>query len=169
MKPEEFLDQVVPTEVAAALIGGTPHWLRKLHKDFSAFEPVARGKWRVGDVLSGYHRYLENRADRLTKASASNDAQKARAEEIRRRMAREDREIIALSEAVEATDMMGGEYLRSILGLPARISREPHERQRIEKICDLERGRLSTRFSEISITLRTGITDYEAIGEDDAG
>ena len=131
-------------------------------------EKSGRSRYPLVASVNGYVRSLKQAMDGQTKRATSNRAQEARAAEIERRMAREDRDIITLAEAIGAVDEVAGEYLQSIGSLPARITRDPRERQRIEAICDAERLRLSDRFVKASRDLRTGGTADEADDEDDA-
>lgn len=169
MKPDEFLDQIVSSDVAAALICGTPHWLRKLHHEFRAFAPVSRGRWRVGDVLAGHFRYLTEANERRTKSAADSRVRDARAAEIERRMAIQGRDLIELAEALATVDDITGAFLGAVSGLPAQIAKDQRERQRITEICDGVRSRLDGRFSKSRDALRTGRAADQAEDEDDTG
>ncbi|QKC91034.1 hypothetical protein EB230_23465 [Mesorhizobium sp. NZP2234] len=73
-----------------------------------------------------------------------------------------------MGEAVAALDRVTGDFLQAIGGLPARITREPRERQRIEAIIDTGRQRLSDKFDEMSNNLRAGLPDDEPDDEEDS-
>lgn len=151
----------------AAVLNLTPQRIDQLVKE-GVIEKSGRGRYPLVGSVHAYIRSLKSAMDGQTKRATSNRAQEARAAEIERRMAREDREIITLAEAVASVDEVAGEYLQSIGSLPARITRDPRERQRIEAICDAERLRLSDRFVKASRDLRSGGSADEADDEDDA-
>ncbi|MER9937430.1 hypothetical protein [Mesorhizobium sp. M0088] len=129
---------------------------------------LGRGRYPLEASVHGYIKFLKGTIAGQTKSASSNRAQDARAAEIELRMAREDRRIVDMGEAVAALDKVTGDFLQSIGGLPARITREPRERQRIEAICDAERLRLSDRFAESAQALRSGLPADQADDEDDA-
>ena len=157
----------ITTAQAAKLLKVTEDWVRQLSRK-GYIPKAARGRFNLVAVVHGYIAYRDDEARRTTKGAAESRVRDARAAEIERRMAREDREIIALEEAAWAFDKASGEYLRSMSGLPARITRNPSERRRIEIICDSERARLEARFGEIASSLRAGGEDDAADDEDDA-
>lgn len=158
---------LIDTSTAAALLKVTPRWIQQLAKD-GWIKSAGRGKWSLVGVVQGYIDFLKDENARKTKSASQSAVQEARAEEIRRRIAREDRETIDVAEAVESFERATGEFIQSIAGLPARITRNPRERKRIEAICDAERQRITDRFAEIAHTLSTGIAVADPGDEDDA-
>lgn len=158
---------MITTAQATKLLMITPQWLRQLA--VQGYIPRAvKGAYPLVAVVQGYIKSLKDDEKRSTKTAADNRVRDARAAEIERRMAREDREIITLEEAMASHEDVTGEYLQSISGLPARITRNQSERRRIEVICDAERTRLATRFDKSASALRTGQPAIDADGEDDA-
>lgn len=157
----------IDTVTAAALLKITPQWVRQLAAQ-GWYKPIARDRWNLVEVVQGYIDSLKDENRRSAKSAAESRVRDARAAEIERRLAREDRGLIALDEAVRFVDLISGDFLQSIGGLPARITRVPRERQRIESICDAERLRLSDLYAERRQTLRTGRPAAEADDEDDA-
>ncbi len=112
-----------------------------------------------GAKLEAEKAHTESSADRL---------RDERAREIQVKTAVRERELIPLPEAVEHVEGMVGDLLTSISGLPARLTRNPRERQRFEAICDEERLRLSDRFGKRGKALEAGAAVAEAEHEDDA-
>ncbi|MER9355542.1 hypothetical protein NKI61_19930 [Mesorhizobium sp. M0514] len=157
----------IDTATAAKLIQVTPRYVRQLSTQ-GWFKQVARDRWSLIEVVQGYIACLKDEGRRTSKSAADSRVRDARAAEIERRLARDDRTAIDMGEAVAALDKVTGDFLQSIGGLPARITREPRERQRIEAICDAERLRLSDRFSESAQALRSGLPADQADDEDDA-
>lgn len=129
---------------------------------------VSKGRYHLVAVVQGYIRFLKDEERHSSKTAAESRVRDARAAEIERRMAREDRKIIALDEAMAAHDHATGLYLQSISGLPARMTRNASERRRLEAICDTERQRLAARFAERASALRSGVDAFDADDEDDA-
>lgn len=157
----------ITTSQAARLLMISDERVRQLTK--SGFVPkAARGRYNLVALVQGYIRFLKDDERRTSKSAAESRVKDARAAEIERRMAREDRKIIALEEAMAAFDQATGLYLQSLSGLPARMTRNASERRRLEAICDTERERLSHRFAEDASALRTGIEAAGAEDEDDA-
>lgn len=159
---------LIDTKTAAALIKVTPRRIQQLAKD-GWFKAKGRGKWSLVEVVQGYIDFLADERARNSKVAAGSRLSDARAREIEIRTARLDRQVIDLDEATPLFDQLAGEFMQSLGGLPARITRVPRERQRIEAIIDGERQRISDRFAKIANTLATGIDDDEAGGEGDAG
>jgi MinD-like ATPase involved in chromosome partitioning or flagellar assembly len=80
-------------------------------------------------------------------------------------MAREDRKIIDLDEAVGCLDDICGLMLSTLNSLPAMITRNPSERRRIEDIIYQAQSRLATKCAEKTKVLVTGQED--TVAEDD--
>ena len=159
---------LIDTQTAAALIQVTPRRLQQLANE-GWITPVKRGRWSLVNVVQGYIAFLKDEQARRNKTAAASAVQQARADEIRLRIAREDRNIIELTEALEHFDYQTGQFISSIDGMPARLTRVPRERQRFEKICDAERQRLANLFAKRRDLLRAGANAIDADSEDDAG
>lgn len=157
----------ITTVQAARLLMLSDERIRQLVKD-GYIPRVAQGRFNLVTVVQGYIRFLKDDGRRSSKSAADNRVRDARAAEIERRMAREDRDIIMLDEAMAAYDFATGLYLASVSGLPARMTRNASERRRLEAICDGERQRLADRFAEGASALPTGIAAADADDEDDA-
>ena len=127
------------------------------------------GKLPLKDSIEKYIAYREATIEKKIKVPTSHDLlREQRRLDLERKMAREDRVIITLDEAMVCVDEIIGVFLTALTGLPARITRKPIERQRLEKIFDEVRQRLSERFAKIATKLRTGQQDAGAEPEDDA-
>lgn len=151
----------------AAVLGVTDRWVRDLEKQ-GVFKRQARGRYDLTECVPAYVEWRV-KAEVTKQAPPSGDrVRDARAAEIERRMAREDRKIIDIDEAFGVLDDVVGHFLQSISGLPAQITRNVSERRRIEAICDAERQRLATRFAEGLSALQTGDQAPDADDEDDA-
>jgi len=158
----------ITTTQAARLLMLSDERVRQLTK--SGYVPtLAQGRYNLVAVVQGYIKYLKDDERRSSRSVADNRVRDARAAEIERRMAREDRDIIMLDEAMAAYDFATGLYLTSISGLPARMTRNASERRRLEAICDGDRQRLADRFAEGASALRSGEAAVDADDEDDTG
>ncbi len=164
MKASDKSD-LISTEIAARLIQVTPRRVRQLAKE-GWFKAKSRDRWAIVEVVQGYIRFLKATAKRA--AAGDNRLRDARAREIELRVARQDGTVIDVAEAVDAIDKITGRFLESITGLPAQITRDIRERQRIEQICDKERGHLERRFAEVADSIRTGVDVADASLADDA-
>lgn len=158
----------ISTAQAARLLMVSDERIRQLAKN-GHIPKIAKDRFNLIAVVQGYIRFLKDEERRSSKSAADSRVRDARAAEIERRMAREDRDIIMLDEAMAAYDFATGLYLTSISGLPARMTRNASERRRLEAICDGERQRLADRFAEGASALRSGEAAVDADDEDDAG
>jgi hypothetical protein len=159
---------LVSTAFLSEVLGLTKQGLARLSRE-NILPKVDRGQYELAASVQRYIDFkVRSEVSRSAPEPNGDRVKQARAAQIERRMAREDREIIALAEAVATVDEVAGEYLQSIGSLPARITRDPRERQRIEAICDAERLRLSDRFVKKARDLRSGGSADEADDEDDA-
>lgn len=134
------------------------------------FTPVGKSKLNLADSVQAYVEFRERFVESKVKGPTSADKlREMRQLELSRKIAREDRQIITLDEAMGTVDAITGIYLTSLSGLPARITRDLAERKRLEKIFDEQRQRLTKRFSKEAHALETGEQPDQADGEDDAG
>lgn len=98
---------------------------------------------------------------RASKSAADGRLRDARARRVEMQTAKDERELITLEEVVSTHDRMAGLFLESVSGMPARITKDPVERRRLDDLFAMERERLSNRFAEIGDELETGekVTD----------
>lgn len=168
MTTEEPQAGTITTAQAARLLMVSDERIRQLAKN-GHIPKIAKDRFNLVAVVQGYIRFLKDEERRSSKSAADSRVRDARAAEIERRMAREDRDLIMLDEAMAAYDFAVGLFLESVSGLPARMTRNASERRRLEAICDGERQRLADRFAEGASALRTGEAAVGADDEDDAG
>lgn len=160
--------QAVDVNTLAQLIGVTPRQIQIVAKE-GYYEAERRGQWPLVASVRGYVRYLHDQVAGARKNTHENRLRDARAKEVEVRTARLDRTVIDLSEAHDVYDEIAGAYLASLEGLPARLTRNVRERERIQRVVDAERQRLSVHFAEARGYLATGLPADEAEAEDDAG
>ena len=165
-------DKAIPQHVTqrdlAYFLGVAPSTITAMAKQ-GIFTRDANGKLDFPVAVKAYYDHKMGKLEERERPETSADRLRAKRElELDRKMAREDREIITLDEAMEAVDKVTGFYLASLSFIPARITNVVRERQRIEAILDEERQRLSDHFAKEGTALRTGIEVAEAGAEDDA-
>ena len=163
------IPQHVTQRDLAVFLGVAPSTITAMAKQ-GIFTRDANGKLDFPVAVAAYFAHKMAKVEEKERPETSADRLRAKRElELERKMAREDREIIMMDEAIETLDEMTGLYLASLSSIPARITNVVRERQRIEAILDEERQRLSDGLIKKSTALRTGIEAAEAGGEDDAG
>jgi hypothetical protein len=164
--PNNIPDEVTARDLAA-FIGITQIRVQQLAKD-DRIPRLARGKYPFAAAVKAYYGLKIDHAAQHQSSSADLLREK-RAREIEIKTAQRERDLIPMSEALACADDVTGAFLHSISGLPARMTRNPRERQRLEAICDEERLRLFDRFAKSREVLRSGTASSEAVPEDDAG
>lgn len=164
-KPKE--QPTINQASVAKLLMLSPERVRQLGK-MGYIPSAGRGKYHLVAVVQGYIKFLKDDERRPTKAGAAEDLRDVRAEEVRRRMAREDRELVDMDEATACFEDVTGEMLKFVNSIPAMITRNPSERRRIEDIVGKAQGQLVARFAESARVLRTGEPSPDPGAEDDA-
>jgi hypothetical protein len=150
------IDQgTISTATLAKLLMLTPRSVNRLAAD--GHIPRATPKtFALAPAVQAYIKYLQADRKNQTQTAAANRVAEARALEIERRLAREDRLIITLEESMLHGDTLIGMFLASLSSLPARITRNLPERRRIELIIDQERQRLADEFDRMARQHSTG-------------
>jgi hypothetical protein len=149
-------DEPVSTGFLADALGLTRQAIARLTRQ-NVLTRSGRGAYALGPNIRAYVDFrVQTEAGR--RGTGSSDRMRdARAAEIEQRMALRDRTIITLDEANSAVDTIAGAFLSMLATLPARITRDVRERQRIEAIIDAERLRLSDFFKETEVKLKAGL------------
>ncbi len=153
-------DEVNAAELARVL-GVTEARIRQL-AGAGVIPRLRHGVYPLREAVQGY---LASKLESLAKAQGSSSADRVRderAKEIAQRTALQERVLIHIHEATAALDEIVGAYLEPVSGLPARMTRNPRERERLEGICDGERLRLADRFARTARFLRAGSPAHQA-------
>jgi hypothetical protein len=164
MKSPEPAAGTVSTETLAKLLMLSTDRIRQLARA-GHIPRAGHGRFVLVAAVQGYIKFLKDDDHRASRSAAADELRRQKALEIERRMAREDRKIIALDESMDVLGRICGEMLITLGSLPAMITRNPTERFRIEDIIRAARGRLAEKFSEHMKVLKTGEDD--AVAEDD--
>jgi len=129
--PTKTTDLRLSVAEAASLFGMTPRWLQALVKA-GHIEKPARGEYRLGAVCSGVLAHMEARIAAGSKAAAGNRASEARAREIELRIAERQRDLIPVEDAKAVVAQIAGLAKAELVGLPARFTRDPEMKRRLE-------------------------------------
>ena len=134
-------DQIT-IEVAARLLMLSGERVRQLVK--AGYIPLpTRGRTTIVGAVQGYIRFLKDEARKNTKSEAASRAVDARAREIDLKIAERRRELIPLTDALLAMDILVGETNAQLAGLPARITRDLTLRREIEARIDEAKGEIA--------------------------
>lgn len=107
--------------------------------------------------LRGYVDYkVEQATRRFSRETPTDRLAAKREQQLDRKLAIEDRQIIDLSEALDVYDEIVGLFLTTLGGLPARLTRNLEERERIEQVIDTAQGQLAQKFGEKRVRLQAG-------------
>jgi len=164
-KPE---DLVVSTATLATFLNLSTGRVKAMAMEGSLPPMLARGRWKLVDCVHHYIAFLKEEQRSKTKTASETRVRDARAAEIEIRIARGNRDVIDLSEALGVIDDCTGIFLQALSSIPARITRDQNERRRIEAICDEERVRIADSLLEKASVARTGIPTAETDPEIDA-
>lgn len=151
----------VSTESLAKLLMLSTDRIRQLARA-GHIARAGHGRFILVTAVQGYIKFLKEAEQRASKSTAENRVRDARAAEIERRMAREDRQIVDLDEAMGTLEDISGLMLAALGSLPAQITRNPSERRRIENIVHAAQERLVNRFAQKMAALQTGEDDAVA-------
>lgn len=151
------IDDPVSASELAEIFGVTGQSVARLARD-GIIPRVGRGRYPLRASLQGYMKHrLDSEVKRTATTGAADRLREARAAEIQQRIARQDRTLITMDEALWSVDNMSGIFLTEFTQLPARITRDPRERRRIESLCDDARTRICKRLEEIIAATKTGV------------
>jgi phage terminase Nu1 subunit (DNA packaging protein) len=128
----EFADDaLVPIKRASELLGITDRRIRDLAKD-GYIPKDSRGLVPLVGAIQGYIRFLKDEERRTAKSAAAADVQKARAEQIRLRIAREQGLLIYTDSCERVVSEVLGAFRQRLVGVPAASTRDLTIRQAIE-------------------------------------
>lgn len=146
---------IITLETAGQLLGISRKRVSQLVQE-GVIRKAGRGTTTISDAVVGYTRYWQAKASHQTKTSADRRVQEARAEEIEQRIAERNRRLVPAEEATAAIDHIIGACAEAFASIPAMISRDVAERNRIEKhVKEAQRG-IAKRLLEAARLLREG-------------
>ena len=139
--------------------------------NMKVFRRLAHGEWLLPECVQAYidHK-VKSETARLGKASASGADRlkevKARREELK--LAREERELVPLTDALFAMDQVAGVIALEVNNVPARVTRDLDERTRLEAEIHDALAAVAKRIAECAAALRADRDADPAEQEDDA-
>lgn len=157
----------IKAETAAKLLMITQRHLTRLVAD--GWIKKTDGKFTVVGTVQGFIHYKNDENRRNSQKSASSKAADARAREIELRIARQERQLIPLEEAVASMNFAVGAMRAELEGSAANITRDRELRNRIQDAHDGILKRASQRVEREAAALRRGSNAAAAVGEDDSG
>ncbi|CDX39191.1 hypothetical protein MPLA_290068 [Mesorhizobium sp. ORS 3359] len=144
----------VSQQELAPMLGITTRRVRQIVADgwFSAND---EGKYVLRDAIAGYGAMMKAAAER--RHNPTNDRlNTAKAEMVEARIRKFDADHITMAEALALFDDVSGAFLGMMNGLPALITTDPRERERIDAIVASDCQRLSEKWAVLREELRTG-------------
>lgn len=170
-RPKEQREKDLPKTVAAGILakhlGLTPKRIQQLAVQ-GVLDRGNRSTYEFTPSVQAYIAWRIASAEKAAESTSADALRSRRDQEIAQRMAIRDRDLIRLDEAMQEVDAIVGAFLAFVSGLPAQLTGDPRERQRIELVIDKGRLRLSDRFAKSREALQTGEHPDEADDPDDA-
>ena len=148
-------DAPISSADAAKLIGVTPARLRQLFAS-GHIDRVAHGKTTAVAAAQGFARFWQEKAAEKTKGSSTSRVSDARAAEIEQRIAAKNRELVPAEDANAAVDHVVAACAEAFAALPAMLTRDIQERNRIEVIIKRAQGEVAKRLTEAGRLLAEG-------------
>lgn len=120
---------------ASALLMISQQRVRQLVRD-GYIPRIARDAYPLVGVVQGYLRFLRDDERRSAKSASATNLNDARRQEIERRVAERDGELVDIDEARELYRELSGQIEKTLAALPRRAVRDPAMRQAIAMQCD---------------------------------
>ena len=157
----------ISLDVAAKLLMLTPQRVNQLVRE--GFIPKAsHGRYTVVGVVQGYIRFLKDEERRTSKSSADSRLKDIKAKREELRLARDERELILLADALFAIDEVAGAVALEVNNVPARFTRDLDERERLQAEIDDALHKVADRVARSAAALTSGRDADPPEDEDDA-
>lgn len=141
--------QTLNADQAGVLLGRSRQWVFNLVKN-GWIDKQAKGQYTLVAVIRGAMAYYEDQIAKTSKTAIGSRAQEARAKEIERRIAREDRLLISQDEALLAMSMLAGKVAQELAGMGARVTRDMALRRQIEAEVHGAQTRIAAALEKLS-------------------
>lgn len=128
-------DTELTTDEACGLLGISDEWINQVSKK-GYYKKIAKGRWRLGDVVQGYIKYLQDEDRRASKTAANSRVQDARAADIELRTAERLRQVMRTEEVIDLAHAVFGALRMKADGVGARCTRDLNMRHKIESEVD---------------------------------
>lgn len=167
--PEQSVSRsgYIDAKTAAGLLMMSTERVRQLVKDGWIPKPD-RNQYPLVGTVQGYINFLRDEARRSVQNVSANKARDARAREIEVRTDERLRKLVPFDEANTVVAEVVGTYRSEYAGLAAKVTRDPAQRQAIQKAVDEAQGRITVLLAERLAALRDGRPVVPADAEDDA-
>lgn len=139
----------------ASLTGRSTQWVQKLAKA-GFISKESHGQYALVSIIRGIIAYYEDLYSKNNKSAAATRATEARTREIELRIQQRTRELIPLEDARAELADWASSVRAEFQGLPARYTRDPKERLKLEQEIDAAFGRLSRKISQAEQALALG-------------
>lgn len=117
---------------SATLVGLSPKWVRTLVQEGFIPEPDAQGRYLATEVAQGALRAKDAKQRETTKSASASRAQDKRAQLLEIQIAKEERRLVDIEDAIGAMDDLVGAVKSTMSGVPARCSADIAVRAKIE-------------------------------------
>jgi len=145
----------LPSAEMAAICGFSQEMLRRIERA-GAFKKISKDRYNPPDVFRGVLNYMRDDARRSSKSAEAAEVQKARAEEIRLRIAREQGSLVELASAEAVFANILGALRSELAGVAAASTRDLTLRETIDRNINDAIARARNRFREFRQALRAG-------------
>jgi hypothetical protein len=161
MKQISLDNVVISLSDAAKLIGKSARWVNQLVND-GYVKRAARGLYKPADVAKGFAASILDDKEKKSRSGTLATVQSARAREIDLRVARRERKLVDIDEAIDLVDEIIGMLKSDFDGAAASITRDQTLRNQIEGKIDEILDRASDRLEQKANALRSGGDATEA-------
>ncbi|AHB50070.1 hypothetical protein W911_06910 [Hyphomicrobium nitrativorans NL23] len=135
MKIKSPTPGTISVDVASALLKVSRRRFFQLVSD-GWIQRSERGEYAIKEVVQGAIAFRDDQIARAEKRNADNRIRDARAREIELRTAREEASLVPTDEVIAYTSAVVGALMERLRKLPASVTSDPHEQQRISKIVE---------------------------------
>lgn len=119
----------------------------------------------VEAVVRGYLDFKEAQIDRLKKNAADNELRRAKAREIEIKIAKMESELVPREVVEEIIQLIVEELRKRLPSLPAKFTRDAHERRRLGELIKTVLGEITELGAKGVQSLRVGLDAAEGARE----
>lgn len=148
-------DTVITLAQAGDMLGISRKRISQLVQE-GFISKAGRGTTTILAAARGYARYWQEKASQETKTSADTRVRDARAAEIEQRIAERNRQLVTAAEATAALDHVVAACGEAFAAIPAMLTRDVGERNRIETQVKRAQRQVVRRLEEAAKLLEEG-------------
>lgn len=126
-------------------------------------------RWPLVASVQGYIRFLRDEDRRSTRSASESRLKDAKVADLEEKAAIRRREYIPYEEVRTAIDFLAATSRSAIVGLSARVTRDRHMRELIERATDEVLALIADRCAEAANALKKDGGAFSPDAEDDAG